>query len=229
MSDPEASPRPTLSRSPSVPTLRLRRQLFYYLAVGGLTVVVDIGLLALLREFFGVPLGVATTVAYCTAVAVNFLLNRTVMSSRGSRGLTQHALRYGSLVAANYVITLAVVTTAGHVGDRYLVAKIAVVAASTSWTFLLYRHWVFAPPRPSSSKQELSRQVLVVVPADNDEESVGSHDDRGSRREGLFSSVAAGETRGDLDRLAVGRGEPGSGADAAVVGAVEVDRAGPGR
>ena len=155
MPDPEAASRPTDSRLPSVPTLPLQRHLFYYLVVGGLTVVVDVALLALLREFYGVPLGVATTVAYCSAVVVNFLLNRTAMSSSGSRGLTQHALRYGSLVVANYVITLAVVTTAGHMSDRwYLVAKLAVVAASTSWNFLLYRHWVFTPPRPTSSKQD---------------------------------------------------------------------------
>lgn len=131
MSDPETSSRPTDGRSPSQPRPPLQRQLFYYLVVGGLTVIVDIGLLGLLHESYGVPLGVATTVAFCTAVMVNFLLNRTAMSSWGSSGLTQHALRYGLLVVANYVITLAVVTTAGHVGKRYLVAKVAVVAAST--------------------------------------------------------------------------------------------------
>ena len=200
MSDPEASSGPTDSRSPSGPTLRLRRQLLCYLVVGGLSVVVDVGLLALLRESYGFPLGVATTVAFCTAVLMNFLLNRTAMSSWGSRGLTSHALRYGSLVVANYVITLAVVTTAGHVSPRYLVAKLAVVAGSTSWNFLLYRHWVFTPPRPTSSKQDRvpwigrnprhrdgrsvkpSRQMLVVVPAYNDEESVGSQGDPGCRR-----------------------------------------------
>ncbi len=148
---PTASSRPTASRSPSAPKPRLSHQLFWYLVVGGLTVVVDIGLLALLHEAYGVPLGLATTVAFCTAVAMNFLLNRTAMSSRGSQELMQHAFRYGSLVLANYLITLAVVTTAGHVGDRYLVAKVAVVAASTLWNFLLYRHWVFAPSRPPSS------------------------------------------------------------------------------
>jgi putative flippase GtrA len=150
MSEHDLSARPAESPSASVPRPRLQRQLFWYLVVGGLTVVVDIGLLALLHESFGVPLGVATTVAFCTAVVVNFLLNRTAMSSWGSRGLTQHALRYGSLVLANYVITLVVVTTAGHVGNRYLVAKLAVVAASTLWNFLLYRYWVFAAPRRPS-------------------------------------------------------------------------------
>jgi putative flippase GtrA len=188
MPDPEASSRTTDSRSASGAPLPLRRQLFYYVVVGGVSVVVDVGLLALLHEFYGVPLGVATSVAFCTAVVVNFLLNRTAMSSRGSRGLASHAWRYGSLVVANYVITLAVVTTAGHVNGLYLVAKLAVVAGSTSWNFLLYRHWVFTTPRPASSKQDRvpwigrnprhrdgrsadrSRQMLVVVPAYNDEE-----------------------------------------------------------
>jgi len=161
MPGPEASPRPTDSRSPSAPKPRLPRQLFWYLVVGGLTVVVDIGLLALLHESYGVSLGIATTVAFCTAVTVNFLLNRAAMSSRGAQGLVQHAVRYGSLVVANYVITLAVVTTAGHVGDRYLVAKVAVVAASTCWNFLLYRHWVFTPPdRPARSRSRASGLVL---------------------------------------------------------------------
>ena len=209
MSGPEASSRRTDSRSPSVPRLPLRRQLFCYLVVGGLTVVVDIGLLALLHESYGVSLGLATTVAFCTAVVVNFLLNRTAMSSLGSRGLTQHALRYGSLVVANYVITLAVVTTAGHVGDRYLVAKVAVVAASTTWNFLLYRHWVFTPPRPTPSKPDRvpwfgrnprdrggrsaqpNRQMLLAVPAYSDEESVGSPGDLDGRREGLLGSSGA--------------------------------------
>ena len=136
------------------PKVRLSRQLFGYLVVGGLTVVVDLGLLGLLHEAFGAPLGVATTLAYCAAVMVNFLLNRTAMSSWGSWGLTQHALRYASLVVANYLITLAVVTAAGHVGDRYLVAKAAVVAVSTCWNFLLYRHWVFSPPRPTSPDRD---------------------------------------------------------------------------
>lgn len=147
--------------------------------------------------------------AFCTAVTVNFLLNRTAMSSQGSQGLMQHALRYGSLVVANYVITLAVVTTAGHVGDRYLVAKVAVVAGSTLWNFLLYRHWVFTPPRPASSKRDrVSRvgrnpshrggrpvqpghQMLLAVPAYNDEESVGSAGGRESHRDGLLGGSGA--------------------------------------
>lgn len=138
--------------SPSVLTPRWQRHLISYLLVGGLTVLVDIGLLALLHEVGSVPLGVATTVAYCAAVGMNFLLNRNLMSSRGSRGLTRHAFRYGVLVVANYVITLVVVTTVGQVSNWYLVAKAAVVAGSTTWNFLLYRYWVFTPPLTPSTR-----------------------------------------------------------------------------
>lgn len=162
MADLEAF-RPTDDLSPAEREPRLQRQLLCYLAVGGLSVLVDVGLLALLREYFGVPIGLATTVAFGTALVVNFLLNRTAMSSWGSRGLTQHALRYASLVAANYVITLVVVTTAAHLSTRYLVAKLAVVAASTSWNFLLYRHWVFRPPRGSAISSNPDRVARIAT------------------------------------------------------------------
>jgi hypothetical protein len=132
------------------------------------------------------------------------------MSSEGSSGLTQHALRYGLLVVANYVITLAVVTTAGHVGDRYLVAKAAVVAASTLWNFLLYRHWVFVPACPTSRDRDRvpwieknrrqhddrsvqpSRQMLLVAPARDDDEAVRAPgDDLGGPREGRLGDPGA--------------------------------------
>jgi len=62
------------------------------------------------------------------------------------------------------------------------------VAGSTLWNFLLYRHWVFNPPRATSSTQD---QVLLAVPAYDDEESVGSPSDRDSRREGILGGSGA--------------------------------------
>jgi putative flippase GtrA len=201
MADREAFSRPTDDRSPSGRAPGLQRQLLCYLVFGGLSVVVDVGLLVLLHESFAVPIGIATTVAFSISLVVNFLLNRTAMSSWGSRGLTQHALRYALLVVANYVITLAVVTTVAHVSTRYLVAKLAVVAGSTSWNFLLYRHWVFTPPRSRPTEQDRvprigtdlrhhdgvsvgpSRNVLVVIPAINEAESVGQGVTEATRRE----------------------------------------------
>jgi putative flippase GtrA len=193
MTDPQASSRRANGRSPSERTARWHWDLVRYLVIGGFSVIVDVGLLALLHESFGVSIAIATTAAFGTSLVVNFLLNRIAMSSSGSRGLTRHALRYASLVVANYVITLVVVTTAASVGGQYLVAKLAVVAASTVWNFLLYRHWVFTPPpssRVTSYTPDRTRRIgehagyrdgvsiepsrlLVVIPAFNEEESVG--------------------------------------------------------
>jgi putative flippase GtrA len=202
LADSEASFRPADARSLSWRASGLQRQLLCYVVVGGLSVVVDVGLLVLLHESFAVPIGIATTVAFSISLVLNFLLNRTAMSSWGTRGLTQHALRYASLVVANYVITLVVVTTVAHVSTRYVVAKLAVVAGSTSWNFLLYRHWVFKPPRsrPTSSKRERvpgigksprhdgvsaepSRHLLVPIPAFNETESSGQTVIEVTRRE----------------------------------------------
>ena len=193
MTDLEASSRPM--HPPSLPGRGSgwQHQLLRYLLIGGLSVVVDVGLLALLREWFGVPIVIATTVAFGTSLVVNFLLNRIAMASSAWRGLTQHALRYASLVVANYVITLVVVTTAAQVGGHYLLAKLAVVAGSTVWNFLLYRYWVFRAPtgRPTSPQQDAvpltgqdprrysdgvslgPSRLLVVIPAFNEQESVG--------------------------------------------------------
>ena len=60
----------------------------------------------------------------------------------------RHAYRYGRLVVVNLGITVAVVTVAAHIGVPCVIAKLAVVAASTCGNFLLYRHWVFTGSAP---------------------------------------------------------------------------------
>lgn len=114
-----------------------------YLAVGLLSVGVDVGLLVLLREVVQAPLALATAVAFGASVLVNFTLNRLTFATATSAAVGVHALRYGSLVAANWAVTVLVVTLAPTVGVPYLVAKLGIVAASTVWNFLLYRSWVF--------------------------------------------------------------------------------------
>lgn len=114
-----------------------------YLAIGLLSVGVDVGLLVLLREVVGVPLAVATAVAFGTSVLVNFALNRSVFATSTSAAVGVHALRYGGLVVANWAVTVLVVALAPSVGVPYLLAKLGVVAASTVWNYALYRSWVF--------------------------------------------------------------------------------------
>lgn len=104
---------------------------------------VDVGLLVLLAEVVGLPLPVATATAFLASVGVNFGLNRLLAGGTGLLG--RQVQRYALLLAANLVLTVLVVSGAEALGLPYVLAKGAVVAASTLWNYLLYRRWVFAP------------------------------------------------------------------------------------
>ncbi|WP_129339762.1 GtrA family protein [Cellulomonas endophytica] len=118
-----------------------------YLLVGGLSLVVDVGLLTLLYEVVGTPLWLATLVGFWTSVVVNFLLQRAAF--RSGAGLAGSAWRYGVLLGANTVVTVLVVDGAEAAGLGYAPGKLAAVALTTVWNFFLYRGWVF-PAAPSS-------------------------------------------------------------------------------
>lgn len=120
-----------------------RTVLVRYLAIGGLSVGTDVGLLFTLHSLVGVELGIATAVAFIVSLIINFVCNRITMAGSETKQLMRHASRYGVLVIANLVITVAAVTGAEHVGVPYVVGKLVVVAFSTCWNFILYRRWVF--------------------------------------------------------------------------------------
>jgi putative flippase GtrA len=125
--------------------------LFRYVVIGGLSVVIDVGLLLILHSIVGVPLTIATTVAFLVSLVANFIANRTMMAGSERDQLMRHASRYAVLVVANLAITVAVVSGAEHVGVPYVLGKLAVVAASTCWNFVLYRRWVFAQSEGSAA------------------------------------------------------------------------------
>jgi putative flippase GtrA len=131
-----------------------------YVVIGVCTVALDVGLLVFTHQVLGFPLAVATTVAYAASWLFNFSLNRYWIVGTEARGVTRHAARFTALVAANYAITVAVVTSADSWGVPYVVAKVAVVIASTSWNYLLYRHWVFAPAGRGRRKGASARSAV---------------------------------------------------------------------
>lgn len=120
-----------------------RALLVRYLLIGGLSIVIDVSLLYVLHSIVGVQLGLATTIAFLTSLVFNFTCNRITMAGSETEQLMRHAFRYGLLVVANLAVTVAVVTGAQHMGVPYVAGKLAVVAASTCWNFVLYRRWVF--------------------------------------------------------------------------------------
>ncbi len=113
-----------------------------FLLVGALSVGVDTGSLIVLHELAGLPLAVATTLAFLLTLAVNFSLNMGFVF--GVRGrLAGRLVRYGVLVVVNYLLTLLLVLGIAALGVNYVVAKLVAVACCSLVNFVAYRHWVF--------------------------------------------------------------------------------------
>lgn len=113
-----------------------------YLIVGGLSFVVDFGLLVLLHEVFDWAVGVATAVAFLASLVFNFAVQRK-FSFESSHKTHVSIVRYGLLVAANTVASVVVVELLTPTVLGYMGGKVIATAAMTVWNFFLYRHWVF--------------------------------------------------------------------------------------
>ena len=115
---------------------------FTYLLVGGLSYVIDVGLLVASRQVLDAPLWLATTIGFWTSVLFNFFANRWVFGADGSAG--GHAVRYAMLLGVNYLLTLGIVHVGVVLGTPAVVAKTLAVALIACSNFVLYRRWVFA-------------------------------------------------------------------------------------
>jgi putative flippase GtrA len=117
-----------------------------YLLVGGLAFLLDIGLLALLHKVAGIPLIVATPVAFLLSFAATYVMQRVItFEARG--GWTSSAAKYTALVVVNMIATTAIVAGAEVIGWSWAVGKIAAVALTTIWNYFGYRYWIFKDPK----------------------------------------------------------------------------------
>ncbi|MCW2709573.1 MAG: putative rane protein [Frankiales bacterium] len=112
--------------------------------IGGVSLLVDLGLLVLLHGIVGLPLLPATATAFAASVVVNFTLNRALHLAGPGAGTHRQLLRYGTLLGANAVVTLGIVSFGQQARTPYLLSKLVAVALTTAWNFPLYRAWVFA-------------------------------------------------------------------------------------
>ncbi|WP_456826069.1 GtrA family protein [Cellulomonas sp. P5_E12] len=122
--------------------LSSRTALVRYLGAGILSYVVDTGLLLLISGPLGQPVWLAATIGFWTSVLLNFALNRATFSQDGGSTL-RHGVRYAVLLAANYAVTLVIVTVGVAHGLTPFIPKTIAVGLTTITNFLLYRRWVF--------------------------------------------------------------------------------------
>lgn len=113
-----------------------------YLVVGGGAFLIDVGLLALLHDLWGLSLVVATPAAFLLSFAVTYLLQRTFTFSSDA-GVASSAVKYTALVAFNTVATTGIVAGVAALGLPWIVGKVVAVGSTTVWNYFLYRYWIF--------------------------------------------------------------------------------------
>lgn len=131
--------------APTVPGLALglyQNAVVRFLLVGGLSFVLDLGLLALLHEVFGVALWAATPIAFVVSLIFNFLLQR-IFTFRATNKGSVSAAKYILLVILNILVSDLVVTGFDALGWSYVVGKTTATILTTVWNYFLYRHWIF--------------------------------------------------------------------------------------
>jgi putative flippase GtrA len=121
---------------------RVPRTFLLYVAVGLLTLGVDVGTLLFLYEVVGSSLWWATTAGFWLSFVVNFLGNKYLTFSMRTGGSRQ-LLRYGVVVTFGYLANLAIVIGLVSVGLSALVSKLTAVAILVVVNFVVYRIWVF--------------------------------------------------------------------------------------
>jgi putative flippase GtrA len=132
-------------------------QVLRFLFVGGTAFLIYFILEFLLEGTYLRPYG-ALTIAYATATAYHFLMNRyfTFRSSSVDGGISTTLLRYVSVVVLNYAITLIVVTIAASAYLRTQVGMLAAVVLTTIVSFVLSKTWIFKPPRRGLRAEEMA-------------------------------------------------------------------------
>ncbi|WP_433205855.1 GtrA family protein [Dactylosporangium sp. CS-047395] len=137
------------------PRLRriLPRELAGFAILGGFTFSVDLGLLVLLRHTTHLPIPVAVSIAYLTAFALNFVLNRTV-NFRSHAPVGKQVLRYAAVAVGDYLITVGVSSGLYELGMDVRISRLIAAGLVAVFTYSLSRWWVFRD-RPSVTPEGL--------------------------------------------------------------------------
>ncbi|WP_353112120.1 GtrA family protein [Microbacterium sp.] len=139
-----------MSTHPALPRRLWANSAVRYLAVGGFCFLVDIGLLWLAHDVLGIPLAIATPVAFLASFAVTYTAQRLIAFSSEAK-VAPSVARYTALVAFNTIATTGMVWGAAALGWPWIVGKVLAVVTTTVWNYFAYRYWVFATPEPRST------------------------------------------------------------------------------
>lgn len=125
---------------------------FRYLITGGVSFVIDFGLVYLFHVVFSWQVWLATAIAFLTSFVFNYTAQRIFsFSSRAPHG--KALLKYGLLVGANTVVTVAIVTALSATVMGWAGGKVVATIATTIGNYFAYRHWVFPAGNPTRDER----------------------------------------------------------------------------
>lgn len=122
-----------------------------YLFAGGLSFLVDFGLLALLHEVLFWPVWLASGVSFL----VSFAFTYTIQRYFSFNSLSPHGralVRYALLVVFNTLATVAIVSLVNVSPLSWAGGKVIATVATTAWNYFAYRYWVFATPKTKTTR-----------------------------------------------------------------------------
>ena len=131
------------AREPGRLTAFARGSAVRYLVAGGAAFLVDLGLLALLRNVLGWPTWLAAAIAFLLSFAFTYTVQRYfTFGSRAPHGVA--ILKYAALVAFNTLATAVIVALIDATAAGWIAGKVVATVATSVWNYFIYRYWVFA-------------------------------------------------------------------------------------
>lgn len=129
-----------------------RRDIFFFLLVGGTSALIDAGVFWLL-ERFGVWVWLASAIGFLSAFVVNYRGNaRLVFRARENVGTLG---RYVILVTANLILSTVLVEALAIAGLLPIVAKLISMVVIAAINYAAMRLWVFrSRPRAAGPASE---------------------------------------------------------------------------
>lgn len=142
----------------------IRHSSVRYLLAGGISFIIDFGLLWLLRDIVRAPLWLATAAAFLLSFAFTYAAQKLFSFRSGSRH-TSSLIKYVALVGINTIATVGIVQVAVSIGLGWPLGKVGATALTTIWNYFAYRYVVFVD-RPFARRSDASSVTSLQQRAD---------------------------------------------------------------